>query len=231
MKLETPDVNATYSIGRLDAIDLAKAAGMFLVFFGHAVERLVLVSGAPGALEQMRFVYAFHMPMFFLLSGVFFRPVKTGVGEFVLRKLRTRIVPVLFFALLALPFWFAKEQGIVVPLRRAGSYLTGNPSLNTPTWFLVCLCMVEIMAGLLGWWRPFRDRVRLVCFLLVAVVLGYVIDEHGPRIAGLMGLRSNAWYWQEALVALPFYLVGVLLGDVIRRPPGTRVLLGVAALG
>lgn len=51
---------------RVEYVDIAKAFAIFLVVLGHPrpVEDY-------GSLEQ--FLYAFHMPLFFMLSGVFVR--------------------------------------------------------------------------------------------------------------------------------------------------------------
>lgn len=204
---------------------------MFLVFFGHAVERLHLVSGAPGALEQMRVVYAFHMPLFFLLAGLFFRPVEAGFGRFLVHKLKTRIVPVGFFALLALPFWFVTERGISEPGGRALAYLAGNPVLNWPSWFLVCLFVVEVSAGLLEKCLPGGHRRRLAVLIPVAILLGSLTGHFGSQFGGWAGIRPDFWYWQEAVIAAPFYLVGMGLAGLLKRPPQPRRLVAVAGVG
>ena len=54
---------------RIDWVDAAKAWGMFLVFYGHFVERVAQTDN-PAAFMQQKLVYAFHMPLFILLSGL-----------------------------------------------------------------------------------------------------------------------------------------------------------------
>lgn len=60
---------------RLDWIDISKGVGIILVVVGHA-GRGILNAGVPdenGLLPLMdRAIYAFHMPLFFILSGVTF---------------------------------------------------------------------------------------------------------------------------------------------------------------
>lgn len=50
---------------RNQAIDIAKGVGIFLVVYGHTIK----------GTEFRTFLYAFHMPLFFVISGLFFRPV------------------------------------------------------------------------------------------------------------------------------------------------------------
>lgn len=50
---------------RLEYIDFLKAVGILAVIWGHIYTR-------NDAIYQ--FVYSFHVPLFFVLSGVFFKP-------------------------------------------------------------------------------------------------------------------------------------------------------------
>ena len=60
---------------RIAWLDFAKGVGIFLVVVGHAVGGID-VAGVPdeaGLLQALdQTIYAFHMPLFFLLSGVTF---------------------------------------------------------------------------------------------------------------------------------------------------------------
>ena len=52
---------------RLPYIDYAKAVGIFLVVWGHSVR---LTAAASRYAAVIRYIYAFHMPLFFILSGI-----------------------------------------------------------------------------------------------------------------------------------------------------------------
>ena len=54
--------------GRIDYIDTARFLGIFLVYHGHVVERMMYL-GNVAAAHQYKFIYSFHMPLFFVLSG------------------------------------------------------------------------------------------------------------------------------------------------------------------
>ena len=53
---------------RIDWLDIAKAYGVFLVYYGQLVEA-VSEMGNEAALVQQKLIYAFHMPLFILLSA------------------------------------------------------------------------------------------------------------------------------------------------------------------
>ncbi|MCK6584746.1 MAG: acyltransferase family protein, partial [Anaerolineales bacterium] len=52
---------------RIDYIDIAKGIGIILVVMGH--NDFALISPFTHKL-----IYSFHMPMFFFMSGMFFKP-------------------------------------------------------------------------------------------------------------------------------------------------------------
>lgn len=78
--------------GRLPVIDVAKGIGMLLVIYAH-------VNYTPG---QLAYIYSFHMPLFFLLSGMMFDREKYGTfTAFMKRKVQTMVCPYLLFYLLS----------------------------------------------------------------------------------------------------------------------------------
>lgn len=202
---------------RITSLDAVKALGMFLVFFGHAVERLQSQAG-DAALEVMRSVYAFHMPLFFFLAGVFFRGPRGHPGRWLLDKLRTRLLPVLFFGLLALPLWMSKEGSIAGPIAMARAYLRGEPMLCWPTWFLVGLFATECLAALVWWAARNRSRMLLVIGAVVAGALGWWFTDGGHPWEPWVGLPERFWYFSTALVALPFHLAGSLAKPWLMTP-------------
>ena len=99
---------------RIDWLDTARAYGMFLVFCGHFAERVV--RGNEVALPLVKAIYAFHMPLFFVISGYLAREALPPVRRFLKTQAASRLVPVLFFSL------------ILVAYRPIDSLLFGSPS-------------------------------------------------------------------------------------------------------
>lgn len=78
-------------------IDYAKCFGIILVVLGHALQGVLVsrnLSNTSGIVVMRDFVYGFHMPMYFILSGIFAerwgnRTVKVAISQ----KIRTIVIP------------------------------------------------------------------------------------------------------------------------------------------
>ena len=84
---------------RLDWIDIAKGIGIILVVLGHTLVPQVRETGFAGFLWI--FIYNFHMPLFFFLSGYLFEKGLshyTNKGKFILGKLQYLMLPYLIFS-------------------------------------------------------------------------------------------------------------------------------------
>ena len=60
--------NSQLSASRILFVDIARIYGVALVFYGHIIESY-MKAGSPVAAVHYKFVYSFHMPLFFILSG------------------------------------------------------------------------------------------------------------------------------------------------------------------
>lgn len=89
---------------RIGWLDAAKAWGILLVFYGHFVEEVSQTQDLPSALVQQKLVYAFHMPLFVVISGYLAHTTFPHPWAFLKRALATRLLPVLFFSFLAAPW-------------------------------------------------------------------------------------------------------------------------------
>lgn len=76
---------------RIATFDILKGIGILLMIIGHST----------GKIPYLRdFIFSFHMPLFFLVSGYFFRPA--GWKELWAKNSKRLLVPYLFTALLIL---------------------------------------------------------------------------------------------------------------------------------
>ena len=130
-------------------LDIAKGIGILLVVFGHQIDYFHL--DFPSAYP---FIYLFHVPLFFFLSGVFFKD-SDKVWPFIKKKFVRLYIPYL----LANIFFFAIEM---IRARHIGEAYDGTlrwkdlllavigmwpvPSmLSRPTWFLLVLFRICIL--------------------------------------------------------------------------------------
>lgn len=202
---------------RLPWVDTAKAVGIVLMFYGHVVQSRA--GDNASAVDQLRLIYAFHMPLFFVLAGLFFHPVAALLPR--LRTLaRLRLVPVLFFGLLLLPLWSLSAVKhhfawwyYAQPLGAA--YLRGMPELNWVTWFLVCMFVCEAMALVVL--PRLRHVAARLAFAAACIAGGVFLCNHGDALGGWVAQVSRIWFVREAIVALGFYTIGQVLRPFLQQ--------------
>jgi acyltransferase len=204
----------TKTTARIGSIDTARFFGITLVFFGHLVEQIMYLENASAA-AQYKWVYSFHMPLFFLLAGAVFsdRKIQEGFGRFLQVRWSTRVIPYLFFTFLlgalaiVIPGWFP-----TVDLSSAAGFgegtlstLMGMPAFNIPLWFLACLVSLEIVHFFLA--RFWTTNTRLVIAAITFYLFGYYLNLYVNFFdIGLV-------FWMINLVPLgyAFYLTGILI--------------------
>ncbi len=190
-----PPTVARKGAERTQWIDSAKGIGILLIFFGHVYSTVT-----PSALYV--YIYAFHVPLFFFISGLTLRPGAGPLVGVVQKKLRTLIVPYLWYAFLGYLFYvagymLAQRQGLQVPQFDYGLW---KP-------------LAGIFIGTIGEGRIINGPVWFVLALFWTFVLGYLINTY---------IRSPAGQW--VAIALLTGL-GLALGDRVTLP-----FSGVAAL-
>ncbi|OYW86650.1 MAG: hypothetical protein B7Z20_06965, partial [Sphingobium sp. 32-64-5] len=195
--------------GRLDWVDAAKGLGIILVVIGH-----VWTSGA-----VRDTIYAFHMPLFFLLAGYFAqpRPMRECAG----RQWRSLAVPYISFLLvLTLADQVIEHLRGVLPLIRdwrgaARAFLLGGTELRGPLtifWFVSCLAIGRLIQnGLFCLWPDPRDW-KWAAAMAVMLALG-------------MGLGSISDVSPLGLLTVPVAVVLLWLGALWRMLERDSALL------
>lgn len=200
---------------RLGYIDTARGVGLVLVFYGHFVEQLLYLGNAVAGVHY-KWIYSFHMVLFFVLSGWIrgMRPPNADNRSFLVATLAGRVVPYFFFSLLLalasllITGWFpaadlSTVEGYAVS---AVSTVLGFPLFNIPLWFVACLVSVECLHHVL---RRFLDTpVRILLVAVFSYVAGYALNHQ----YFFFGHKLSFWLVHEVPVVYAFYLVGTLLG-------------------
>ncbi|WP_339755620.1 acyltransferase family protein [uncultured Winogradskyella sp.] len=204
---------------RVEWVDTAKALGMFLVFYGHFIKNLYS-GGNDIAFLQHKYIYAFHMPLFFFISGFYFKPVQNFGLKFKQLFLR-RLLPVFTFAIISLPLWLLYNLLIDGSMKlstvavRLLSYGRGNPQLNIITWFLVCLFISEVIIAAIT--TIFKNRL-ILCFIgFVFLISGVIISNRIEQVSALSGIAKNVWFIHSAIVAIGLYLIGYFVYPYINK--------------
>ncbi len=223
---------------RVNFIDTAKAIGIFLVFYGHLVERFAGL-GSEIAFMQYKFIYSFHMPFFFIIAGFFFRRRYASKTKEIQLLFLKRMLPVLLFGVMTIPIWILYNYlvwGTIdfsVISEKIIPYLKGHPELNQITWFLICLFLVEVLALFL---LP-KIKTTFLGILTASAFLaiGLYLTNDFKLTESLLGVYKNTWFGHEALIAFGLYSLGFFTFDYLRfllqKNLVFRIVLALAFLG
>lgn len=196
---------------RIDWIDWAKLIGMFLVVLGHCMPNHAI------------YIYSFHMPLFFALSGLTYkpRPIKE---EIKLSAKRLLIPYCTFFAIFYLP-WIAHAfathterleptpiEGLLVKpllglLYGVGFDTSYTACVDAPTWFLFALFSVRIVSSAFYSFgqvhQPTQKVLANSILIIGCATIAWALKEV-VNITLPFSLRA-------ALMALPFFLGAFIL--------------------
>ena len=185
---------------RIEWIDLAKGICIVLVVLHHVAS--VLGISYPFDVQAR----GFRMPLYFILSGLFFKQYEGFVG-FLKRKTNKLLIPFLFFLVTTsiLPYWililpqWASLHGYVLK-----SFLFKRVILfNEPIWFLLCLFEVNLLFYLVQLAADaISSRYKTYIVLAVSLLLGC------GGLALAVNHVSLMFYADSALSALPLFAFG-----------------------
>ena len=191
-------------------LDSAKGFGILLVVLGHA--------SLLGPLNH--FLFAFHMPLFFIISGVLFKPRPLGV--IFRRKTQSLLVPYFVFAFLTFIYWSVVERRF-----RPGSYSVPDAAINIVVarggiehnpynvvlWFLPCLFITEIMFSAIhmivnrGSLGRRAGGIAIVCSCIVSFLIGGWLQSLDlPRLPFTLDIIPFSY---------GFYAIGYVAKDIL----------------
>lgn len=189
---------------RIDWLDIAKGIGIILVILGHAIfpKRIVV------------WIYTFHMPLFFYLSGVTFNLEKYNkFSKLIKSKVKSLLVPYILLSILYLLFYIFQNYvfkydvsilkaalGIIFQIRHS-DYTIG-------LWFFPCLFVTEILFYILlkicG-----KSKIKLFIEILISFVIGYIycryVDVKLP------------WAVDASFIAVFFMGLGYIMKDMLNK--------------
>jgi len=199
---------------RVGVADSVKGLAIILVVFGHVAqgaEHRGWWSG-PSFGEVDAFIYAFHMPAFFFVAGLFFGQSleSRGLRRFLVDKFKTVLYPYLVFLV---PGCLAAAIGVEASGRHPLIQYALDATTGRASWFLYSLFLVLVLAALLR-------KVPVVWKLLGAAALSWLWRDTGAQ--GLDGA------FHEAV----FLFAGELVGsrNLVLLARMGRLIAGATAL-
>ena len=189
-------------------LDIAKGIGIILVVLGHQIDFFDVAFPM-----VYRYIYLFHVPLFFFLSGLFFNESESFRNCFE-KKFRRLFVP---FVLVNIFFFFVE----MIRAWKLGMAYDGE--LGWKDLWLACIggCPVPSMLADPSWFLLVLFRIILIYkfFMLltggrkwlmavICVVLVFIGVEYAPR----------TYMLGQTMVALSFFCVGHICGvDLVMK--------------
>lgn len=199
-------------------IDIAKGIALICVYLGHSIS---------SELMSCQFVYRFHLPLFFLLAGCFYRQVEVRIA--IRKAYEVYFVPFVFFwfltlvcMLLTFPlFGFCKALvQHLHPRALLETFVFGEPKFNRSLWFLYSLGGIYLVVSIIN--SVLKSKSFLLLVLAVSLVLGSVAGYNQSHLP---------FHLETVPVGMEFYLLGVLFKRHVLEYLSKVQSLGVAISG
>ncbi len=207
---------------KLYYIDVLKGMGILMVILGHASFHRYATY----------FVYLFHMPLFFIISGFLDRMKYDSLGEMLKKKSARLLYPYIVFGILIIVYntFMDEIRGIttegklkkrVIALLYGNMIFEDNSSYIGVLWFLVCLFFAGVFAyGL--WYLKKKSRLSMWMGILLLLIMGHVTSyvkfQYEIRLP---------WCIDVAFVAAVFYLLGTVYRKWEKREQYETTFSGV----
>lgn len=185
------------------SIDIAKGIGIILVIGLHTG-------------FHINWWVNFEMPLFFMLSGIFFS-TKRPFNLFIIKKINTLLIPYLFFeipgCIYNLMFWIYNPN---ISLFSAFS----DSAIPTTTWFLLALFESQILSFLIL--KYCNKSIGIILIMAALWIGGYLMSRyHITNIASVGSMLSLT----------PYLLIGNLASRQIRSKSSTTKNLIISIIG
>lgn len=203
---------------RLSWVEVTKGFLMILVVIGHY----------PGELDFpfAKYIYWFHMPAFFILSGMFFKPVlEKGLSKQVIHKrFMQLIVPYLFFLVTITVIRYGMEIGSgnmelswylndLWTLVIGGRFARGAYGVF---WFVTTLFFTFLF---FLWMTKYFNRTKQIAILVAFYLIAHVESIFAMQVIGGAPDKASQtipmiWNVDVALMAVVYFALGYYMKNI-----------------
>lgn len=223
-----PSVSISAGRPRIDWVDYAKGIGIFLVVLGHVWRGMAgddLLKGPVLVRFVDNWIYAFHMPLFFFLSGLFANgAVKYKPSTFLVKRLKGVAYPYFVWILIAGALRSLVYSGPDATLSFLSSYWRVLYEPYDIFWFLYALFIISVAYYVL---RRIGLSNLLVAALFLAAYLAFSLADvafawhpannfcqYGLYFAGAAYFSERGWsdFLKSQSAALKVAVITVSMG-------------------
>jgi fucose 4-O-acetylase-like acetyltransferase len=206
--LTKDDLNVSSTCQRFDYLDIAKGIGVLLVLFGHLLQYGGKVS---------TFIFSFHMPLFYIISGMCFNPEKDSSFEsFVIRRFKSLVIPYFLYCIVGLVFTCAipgmMTDGMSIDAIANDVFYLAAPNIFHvgQIWFLIDLFFVEIFGFTLNKLVFSKSNKKIVSVITILLLIYCGANTTWVSVRYFV-LGRFPWMLDTAITATVFYVVGFLI--------------------
>lgn len=180
---------------RIWFIDYAKIIGLWMVIFAH----LYSSEGYDASNIIRTFIYGFHMPFFFAVSGMLFKERPQGLKYALMKNIKSLFIPWLVFNILFLTIEIIiSDKSIIDVVNRFCSCIyKGKDTYCQASWFVICLFYIKCIFDIL----IYKNKM----------FYAYII------IALTFFCKIKCFYFASATIGFTFYYLGYISFDYLKR--------------
>lgn len=167
------------NLSRSRDLDVAKGLGILLVVVGHGYSHSTNI-------EVL--IYGFHMPFFFIVSGMIYGQKQEQFRFDFCKKIRTLIIPYLFFEFM---WWLCIALMNVKNTDWDGTEIAIKAVFfrgNIATWYLPCLFLTELIFWMVLHTGKFKYFVIAVLYVLGVALPGQLNESWLTILRPLVGV-------------------------------------------
>lgn len=188
---------------RIEWIDLCKGFAMLLVMFGHTYSSNVI----------NLWIYSFHMPLFFFLSGYVFSIEKyNSFRSFLISKIKTLIIPMVilgFANIFASILNRSTKLDLSLIYKILGIFFQLRCSIfDSVLWFIACLFITEIFMYFIIKISKGNNKMIFAILILLSI-LGFAYI----KFIGII----LPWSIEAAFISVGFLGVGYIIKEEKNR--------------
>ena len=167
-----------------ESIDIAKGIGMICLVLGH-----LFIIGS----DSFKMIFAFHMPLFFFLSGFLFIPSKYPPKVFFQKKIGKLALTYLLFVIIGTifhsVFYEIHPKGIIYSV-----FYRGEPYVASALWFITVLAIIWTICFIVpGILENRQNRwLRLIITVSVCILASYLLSILPERILHYIPLKLES---------------------------------------
>lgn len=218
-------------------VDYARGITIILVVYRHVFEGLGEgVSETYPALEYFNaFFFSFRMPLFFMISGLFFAQTiaRNGLPLFIKKRFSTIFYPLLIWGFIQVSLQLVLKNYGVNANREPIDYLNLliNPREIEQFWYLNALFFVGVLYALLYHYLKFRVKQQLifgaVLFSICAAVT--ITQLSAPDRIYPWNIMQVSFIFDVAFFYL-FFAIGDAISKIVLKPENYKFLTSYKAL-